>query len=339
MERLLNCLPILLSTLLFTQSALANAKQPFRILHVMSYHQEWQWNIDQLQGFKDGLGELPVEYKIVELDTKHLSDPKQIQKRADQAHQIVKEWQPDLLYTNDDNAQHYFAKDYAHSKLPIVFSAVNQHPREYGLSGAQNVTGVMEYEHFIPTINLLRTLSGDINKIAVFIDKDPTWGGVKERMLASVNEIDNLEITEWVLVDTYAEYQQKVLSLQDKVDAIALLGIFNLKSKYGHSMGYKEVLKWTVEHSQIPDFSFWESRVKAGTLCAVAISGYEQGLIAGQMARKILVDKVPPSDIKVQASLKGEPMLNLKRAQDLGITIDVQTLLNNNVKSNYQWDN
>ena len=25
---------------------------PLKILHVMSYHSQWQWNIDQLNGFK-----------------------------------------------------------------------------------------------------------------------------------------------------------------------------------------------------------------------------------------------------------------------------------------------
>lgn len=338
MERLLSSLIILLSSLFSIPTSWATVHEPLRILHVMSYHPQWQWNINQLKGFKDGLGHLPVEYKIVALDTKRISDPKKIQSKVDEAHKIIKEWKPDLLYSNDDNAQKYLAKDYAHSSLPIVFSAVNRSPSEYDFVGAKNVTGVMEYEHFIPSVNLLKNLAGDINKIAVIIDNDPTWIGVKERMQQAVKEVDNLEISEWILVENYADYQQKLLSLQDQVDAVALLGIFNLKDKTGQFVDYKQVLKWTALNSKLPDFSFWESRVDAGTLCAVSVSGYEQGLLAGQMARRILYDKVSPSDIEIQASQKGEPMISLPRAKALGIEIDVQTLLNNTVKNSYQWD-
>lgn len=339
MERLISSLVILLSSIASMSNTWAAVNEPLRILHVMSYHQQWQWNINQFKGFKDGLGHLPVEYKVVALDTKRTSDPNKIQEKVNEAHQIIKEWQPDLLYSNDDNAQKYLAKDYAHSDLPIVFSAVNRSPSEYNFVGAKNVTGVMEYEHFIPSVNLLKSLTGDIRNIAVIIDKDPTWIGVKARMQQAVKELNNLQISEWILVESYTDFQQQMLALQNKVDAVALLGIFNLKDKNGQFVDYKEVLKWTAIHSKLPDFSFWESRVDAGTLCAVSVSGYEQGLLAGQMARRILFDKVSPSDIEIQASQKGEPMISLPRAKALSIEVDVQTLLNNTVKSSYQWNN
>ena len=312
--------------------------QPFKILHVMSYHQDWIWNIEQFQGFKDGVGDLDVEYKVVELDTKRNSLPSVIEEKANIAKKIISDWQPDLLYTNDDNAQKYVAQSYVGTQMPIVFSAVNRDPSEYGFTGASNVTGVMEYEHFIPSINLLRQVAGDIKRIAVIVDDDPTWHGVTSRMTKSLNKIKDLEVTDWVLVSDFEQYKQRINDLQNRVDAIALLGVFNIKDEKGQDINYERILKWTAENSQLPDFSFWESRVDRGTLCAVAVSGYEQGYMAGEMARKILKDGVSPDSIKMTPSVKGEPMISMARAKALGLKVDVQVLLGNNIKKKYSWE-
>jgi ABC-type uncharacterized transport system substrate-binding protein len=323
-------------------SALSNAtdsaKAPFKILHVMSYHQTWEWNIEQFQGFKDGIGDLNIEYKVIELDTKRNSDPAAIAKLATLATTTIEQWQPDLLYTNDDNAQKYVAQHYVGTDLPIVFSAVNRDPLEYGFMGAANVTGVMEYEHIIPTINLLREIKGDIKRIAVIIDDDPTWRGVITRMRSSLKQLSDVEITSRSLILTFDEYKKKIIELQDQVDAIALLGVFNLKDNNGNDMDYEHVLKWTADNSRLPDFSFWESRVDSGTLCAVAVSGYEQGYLAGEIARKILHDGIAPSSIKISPTLKGEPMISLPRAKALDIPLNVQMLLNNTIKNKYSWE-
>ena len=329
---------IYMMSISFAIQADTKDNRPLRILHVPSYHMSWEWNINQLQGFKDGLGDLNAEYKIVALDTKRASSPKDIAKKVEQAKAVVTNWQPDLLYTNDDNAQKYFTQSYVNTDLPIVFSAVNRAPSEYQFLGSSNVTGVMEYEHFIPTVNLLRTIKKDINRIAVIIDSDPTWKGVVTRMKASLKDNPDIEVSNWYLVETFEDYKNIINELQTRVDAVALLGIFNLKDQQNKDVDYKEVLKWTAKNSQLPDFSYWESRVDEGTLCAVAVSGYQQGHLAGEMARKILLDGVSPSAMPFRASDKGEPMISLSRAKDLGLKLNVQLLLNNKIKKKYAWD-
>jgi len=319
-------------------SAQSLPNTPLKILHVMSYHQDWVWNSQQLQGFKDGVGDLNVEYKVVALDTKRNSSPVAIQKKAAFAKKIISDWQPDLLYTNDDHAQKYVAQPYVGSSMPIVFSAVNRDPAEYDFVGAKNVTGVMEHEHFIPSINFLRQVAGEIKRIAVIIDDDPTWHGVTARMRGSLKQIKDLEVTDWILVSDFTQYKQTITDLQSRVDAIALLGVFNIKDDKGQDINYEEILKWTAENSQLPDFSFWESRVDNGTLSAVAVSGYEQGYMAGEMARRILKEGVSPDAIKMTPSVKGEPMMSMARAQALGLKVDVQVLLGNSVKKKYSWD-
>ena len=314
------------------------SQKAFRILHVMSYHSSWSWPRDQLRGFKTALAGLDVEYEVVELDTKRNSDDASIRSKAESAERIIAQWKPDLLYANDDNAQKYVSKFHVGSPLPIVFSAVNQDPSEYGFRGAQNVTGVLEHEHFVPTIKLLRQIAPHVRRIAVIVDSDPTWQGVVERMRRDLSQIDNLEITELALVTTLDEFKRVVHEAQGKVDAIAMLGVFNIKDENGSDVDYEEIQKWMTKHSTLPDFSFWRTRVERGTLCAVAVSGYEQGHLAGEMARKILLDGVTPGAIPIQPSTKGQPLISLARARDLGLKIDVEVLLNAEALKDYDWE-
>jgi ABC-type uncharacterized transport system substrate-binding protein len=88
----------------------------------------------------------------------------------------------------------------------------------------------------------------------------------------------------------------------------------------------------------LPDFSFWESRIGPGTLCAVTVSGYEQGLAAGKMARGILLEGRSPSSYAMEPTVKGEPIISLARAKRLGIPIKTSILLAAKVFDTFDWE-
>jgi ABC-type uncharacterized transport system substrate-binding protein len=310
----------------------------YRVLHVMSYHASWKWNRDQFAGFRQALDGVPVAYRVVELDTKRNSDPASIAARAAEARRLIAEWRPDLLYTNDDNAQAYLGQDYVDGGLPVVFSGVNRDPSEYGFVGAENVTGVLEQEHLVPTLRLLRQVAGPIRRIAVVVDDDPTWKGVMARIRSTLRQLPDIEVTHWVLARTQSQFQAEILALQDQVDAIAMLGVFNIKDDRGRDVDYEQMLEWVADNSRVPDFSFWQTRVERGTLCAVAESGFEQGRLAGTMARRILVDGTSPADIPMQPSVRGLPMVSLARARRLGLQLDVNLLLDVRAIADFAWE-
>lgn len=315
----------------------AESEPKFRILHVPSYHMEWVWNQDQFRGFKDALNDLDIEYRIVELDTKRSGDEAAITEKAARVKAVIDEWKPDLVYTNDDHAQTYVTKHYLGSSIPFVFSAVNKSPEEYGFPQAGNVTGVLEHEHIAATLELLRRVVPGVKKIVVIADKDPTWEGVKPRFMAAMQQIPELELAEWAVLETFDQYKQKIKAYQNSRVAIASLGVFNFKDDDGKEVDYEQVLRWTVDNSRLPDFSFWETRVERGTLCVVAVAGYLQGSLAGDMARRILLDKVKPGDIPMQPSAKGTPIISLARARLLDIKPDANLLLSIDAKTTFIW--
>ena len=48
----------------------------YKILHIMSYHSPWRWSDGQLDGFKDALKGLDIEYRVFQMDTKRHSGKK-----------------------------------------------------------------------------------------------------------------------------------------------------------------------------------------------------------------------------------------------------------------------
>lgn len=312
--------------------------EPLKILHVMSYRSDWAWNQDQLKGFMNGLGTTDVTLKIVELDAKHRTQA-QLEAAAQEAVALVRDWKPDLVYTNDDVAQAEVTVHFLNDKVPFVYSGVNKEPRDYGFERAANVTGVLEREHFAGTLSLLRDIRPVAKlRLAIVLDDDPTWVGVASRIRQELARRSDVEVTRWLQPKTFDEYKLAMQGLQTEVDAVGLLGVFRFRKPDGSLADYEEVLRWTAENSRLPDFSFWDTRVERGTLVAMTVSGIEQGRMAGRIARRILIDKVPPSAIPAEPTARGRPMISLARARKLGLAIDSRVLLSAEVLPRFAWE-
>jgi ABC-type uncharacterized transport system substrate-binding protein len=117
------------------------------------------------------------------------------------------------------------------------------------------------------------------------------------------------------------------------------LGISEFKDADDNNVPYQEVCRWTAENSKLPDFSFWVDRVDYGTLCAVTVSGYAQGQEAGKIARGILLDGRSPSSFPMLPTVRGEPIINLARARQFGLTPSSDVLLTAKVFTKYKWEN
>jgi ABC-type uncharacterized transport system substrate-binding protein len=311
----------------------------WKILHIMSYHSPWEWTDDQLHGFKDALSGVDIEYKIFQMDTKRNSSREWKEQVGKEARELIESWKPDLVYTTDDYAQQYVAAYYVNKSIPFVCGGVNGDPQSYRIAGSTNITGVLEREHFVETVNLLREIVPGVRKIAVIVDPDPTWIGVIHRMQKKAAvELPDMEFVSWDIIRTFDEYKAKVTEYQKKVDGLALLGIHAFTDREGRNVPWQDVLKWTAEQSRLPDFSFWKDRILFGTLCAVYVSGYEQGRAAGSIARGILTEGKKVSDYPMQPTVKGEPIVSLARAKLLGIRIGSEILLSSRVVEKLEWE-
>lgn len=310
-----------------------------KILHIMSYSSPWKWTDDQFAGFKDALSDLNIEYKVFQMDINSNSSPEAEEKQGRLARELISSWEPDLVYASDDHAQQYVTEYYIDSDLPFVFSGVNASPSDYGFNNVSNITGILEREHFIQTLKLVQSIVPDIKKIGIIIDDDSiTWASVIKRIKVVFMDFPEIEFELWEPIITFDQYKEKIFDAYGNIDAIALLGIFTFKDQNNKNVPYTEVLKWTAENSRIPDFSFWKDRINYGTLCTVTVSGYEQGFSAGNLAKQILQDGKSPGDLLISSNLKGEPVINLKRARDLNILVPSEVLLTSEIVDGYEWE-
>lgn len=309
----------------------------FKILHIMSYHTPWDWTESLTSGFKAGLNGLKLDYQVLEMDTKRNSSEDWKLKKAQEAKNLIASFQPDLIYTTDDNAQKYIAKDYVNTSTPIVFAAVNADPANYNFTTSTNVAGVLEHEHFLETVKLLKEVAPSVKTIAIIYDDDPTWTSVVSRIKQKMGNLPEVSFVAFDKISTFAQYQTTIQKYQTTVDAVGLLGIHTFKDSSGKNVPWQDVLQWTTENSRLPDFSFWRDRIDYGTLVTVAVSGYEQGLAAGKLAFSILAEGKSPASLPISPSLKGKPAISLARADLLGLKIKSRLLTTTEVVNQFAW--
>jgi len=300
----------------------------FKVLHVMSYHSPWKWTDDQLQGFKEALHGLDVQYEVFQMDTKRQSSEQCRLKVAAEAGEFMEAWKPDLVFTSDDDAQLYFAKHYIDTDTPFVFCAVNADPAEYGFVGSKNITGVLERMHFIQTVRLLKQIVPSVQRIAIITDTGKMWNPMIKRLKQNEYRLpEDVEIADYYVLDTFEQFKETVRNCEGSVDALGFLGVFEFKDENGSNVPFEQVQRWVVENSMLPDFTFWNDRVDKGTLCAVTVSGFAQGQAAGEIARGILLEGRSPAVYPMKSTEKGIPVVNLAKARKLNLNPTSSVLL------------
>ena len=309
-----------------------------RVFHVMSFDSPWRWTDGQWAGFREGLADPGVQTQVFQMDVKRHATPEAKAERARLALQAIRQWQPDLVYLSDDDAVAGVAQPLAGSDLPLVFSGVNRSLADHGLSGAPNVTGVLEREHVVETLRLLKGVAPRVRRLAVVSDGASYWDTVIGRVRERLAQVDGVVLARLDRVSSFAEYQQRLRDCEKDVDAVLHLGILTLTGNDGATVPHQIVQRWVADHIRLPDASFWIDRVHHGTLASVTVSEMAQGRAAGRLARAILHEARTPISLPVEATTKGRPALCLARARQLGLKPPSSLLLSSEVVRRYAWD-
>jgi ABC-type uncharacterized transport system substrate-binding protein len=318
----------------------ARAQQrAYRILHVMSYFSPMGWADDQFAGFQKAMKGVPVEYRVIQMEANRPRSPDWARQKGEEARRMIEDWKPDLVYATDDDAQEHVTRHYANrTALPFVASGVNKNPAVYGILGAPNVAGVLEPVHIVETLRLLQAVAPGAKRFAVVTDESPSMLTLAAQVKEKIGAL-GAEVVVTDVVRTFEDYQRAVQRYQTTVDAFWPLGVHGFTDAKGERVSRETVLRWTAENSKLPDVAFWLDRVELGTLAAVTVSGSEQGLAAGRMARGILLEGKSPASYGFQPDVKGVPMISLARANRLGLKLKSSVLLSAQVLEKFKWEN
>lgn len=330
--------------LFFTSPYKAGGDGPIKILMIHSYYSAYPSVVESIKGFEDYFKEKDVEIEVRQYymgEERNYSDAN-LKKEAEKAMAQIDEWEPDIIYLTDDYAPQYVGMNYVNSKIPVVFSGVNEEISDYNFDKADNVAGVMEREKLERAIGELRNLVPDAKKVIVMSDSLKLWKTTMRRLKESQGEISDLEVLGWFTLYSFEEYKNLINEYKDKVDAFIILGINTLKDEEGNSIPRGEGMKWNaLNNNETPSICFSSSCGRWGGLLETSTYNYQHGRFAGLTAYRILVEGELPKDVGFMKVERANRIINLARAKTLGIDIDEipsEVLINSEVVETFPWE-
>jgi ABC-type uncharacterized transport system substrate-binding protein len=296
------------------------AKQ--KILIIESYHSEFVWDQNYIRGIKSVLKN-DFDLFYFQMNTKRL--PKNTyQERADQAWELFQDINPDLVILGDDNALKYLSMHFSQTTTPVIYLGINNNPRNYHFQNSKNITGVLErplIKRAISTVAQL--LPQKVTRILLMFDNSQTSNTVFEEVFSSNTQISISGIqVEIRLIGNWETWKNKLLSADNNYDAV-FFGLYHtLTDEDNNHIPAEQVLLWSAENTPIPPFGFWDFSIgQDKAIGGLVHFGSEQGKLAAEIAKEILVNKRQPDQINTKTAKKGRYLFSRQALQKYGLTL------------------
>jgi ABC-type uncharacterized transport system substrate-binding protein len=287
----------------------------FKVLVVMSYEEDFDWVIEVRSGIEAALGGISdIEYFYMNTKTDLAEGPAQARK----AYEVYQRLQPDGVITVDDNAQSMFVLPYLKDrvKTPVIFCGVNAEPSKYGYP-ASNVSGVLERGHIKESIAFLQELVPHIEKI-VFMAKESPTGRAVLGQAESEAEMYSVQVMSYLFPKTFQQAKQMATRARDEADVMFLATMQGISGEQGEPLSEKEVIPEIARAFGKPIISDNSYDMRYGMLCAIVVSGEEQGLKAGKQLLEAMkgtsIDEIP-----IIRNDQGRRLINVTAMKALGI--------------------
>ncbi len=301
--------------------ALPISAQEEKILIIESYHHTYPWDASYKKGLEKILGK---RYELVtfEMDTKRIPKSEH-ETRANLAFDIYKQLNPRLVILGDDNALKYVGPKLAQTKTPVVYLGINQNPRNYGMFGPENITGVLERPLMKRSIVYLSEIyTSDLKKVLIMFDNGTTSHSSVEQVFRGRHSITIAGIqADLKQLRHLQEWKETVLSAKDEGYDAIIVGLYQtIVDENGDHVPSDTLIAWTSENTPIPPFGFWDFTVGTQkTIGGLVLFGEVQGETAGKMAIEILTKGKSPYEIRPVVAKKGRLLFStsqLERWQD-----------------------
>jgi ABC-type uncharacterized transport system substrate-binding protein len=289
---------------------------PFKVLVVMSYHEDFYWSQEIKAGIDGVLKETCDPIRYIYLDTRnHLERGEE---NAKAAYAVYQEFQPDGVIATDDNAQTLFVIPYLKDKVktPVIFSGVNEEPETYGYP-ASNVTGVLEVVHFRESVMFLQQLVPTVRTVGWIMKDSPTAKGFL-RQFKSEFETYPVKSLDFELPKTLEEASRIIESFKTRCDALFMGPMEGIRDAKGNMLSDKDAIPVLTKTFGKPTFCANESQVSMGVLCAIIKTAEEHGTIPAEMLLKAM-NGTPISELPITRNKKGKAIVNVTVMKALGI--------------------
>ncbi|PLX75149.1 MAG: hypothetical protein C0614_11205 [Desulfuromonas sp.] len=296
-----------------------------RILFVNSYHPGYPWSDGIQRALTDALGLQPGKepetwqgnrfvLRVLYLNSKRNPTEQAIRQAAEVVMAMIRDWQPDIVATSDDNAVKYVVRPALEEfpSLPFVFSGVNWGTDEYDLP-PNRVAGMIEVQLVDQIVQHLHPFArGD--RVAFLKGYD----------LSAVKEADSFETFLGIpitrrLVKDFSEWQAAYRQLQQESD-ILLLGNFTSVADWDD----KKARQLINEETRIPTGA-WDAWIREYVLLTFSTVPKEQGDWVAGTIRGILSGQ-SPADFGTVRNHKATLYRNMALAKQLKIIFPMELI-------------
>jgi ABC-type uncharacterized transport system substrate-binding protein len=305
--RLARRLGVTFDPALFKRAEILNPYPEKKIVHVSSYHAGDPWSDSIEKGIRNVLKHTEAELKTHFMDTKRKRSEAEKKEAALKARQAITAFAPDVVIASYDNASRYLIMPfYKNADLPVVFCGIHGDCSNYGYP-YHNATGIVEIERSDTVLQQLR----------------PYARGDRRGLLTAGTATGNAPTTEKpgeeyhkvYMPDTYAEWKEAYLRLQNEVD------MFIIGTPAG-LIGWdeKDFAQFAFQHATIPTLATHSAGMPYAMM-GYTILPEKHGEWAATTAMRI-IDGERPGEIPITQSKQGRLFLNLRHATKIGVDID-----------------
>lgn len=209
------------------------------------------------------------------------------------------------------------------SDIPIVATAVTDYKmaklvKDNDKPGT-NVTGTTDMNPVADQLDLLVKLVPNAKTIGVIYCSSEVNSQLQVEILKKAAAAKGITVKE-ATVSTVNDIQQAAHSLVGSVQAIYVPTDNVLASAI-------PTLISVTDEAKLPVICGEGAHVRAGGLATLGVDYYKLGFQAGEMAADILSGKAKPAEMAIQAQKDFKPVINMKSAAKIGLTVP-EALLN-----------
>lgn len=303
--------PLVLLILLFGYFVFYNYTRK-KILVLHSYDATYSW----VQGVNQGIDSVLKKQELINvqyyyMDTKRHPDEAYKRRAGQNAKQIIKMIDPDVILAVDDDAQQYVAASYMNQPdISVVFTGVNNKAEAYDYvkNGVQatNVTGILErlpLEGIRDALLLLAEKQGIKGPIRiVHISDNSQVVTYDDTYMHEFKGWGRVDLRPSKLVSTYDQWQKAIADAAQEADFIIISNYRKIYQSEGSDnlVSPHEIMKWTMENTKVPIIGVNEFVAEDGASLAIAASPYEQGEVAAKQASRIITEKIPAKNVPIE---------------------------------------
>ena len=270
------------------------------ILMINSYHYGYRQSDDITRTvFRQLNSAFPnVEIHLEYMDTKRYHSDEDLVKIDKYLITKYSQISFDLIMTSDEYAFQFVRKwqKKTGSRTPVVFSGLNFF--EAGMiEDFPNFTGIIERSDIEENIRILERLHPEADTLVIINDHSLTGLALKAGEGQLIEKISRFSVR--YLEGNRLSFEELLSRLASLSSGAIVLYQGWLQDRTNRIYTHEEVLPVISEHSAVPVYGFSEIYLGFGIVGGKLLSGREQGLVAADMANRILNGE-RPQDIPVQ---------------------------------------